>query len=219
MEKYKKYLDEATNNGLGYDDVSLSRYISFSICRDNLNKNSKILELGTTRSFVDGKYEGCNLDDLKYWKKNNPEMWDWGAGCFTILFGEYNLTSVDLIESHVKRSKHMTQSLGLNIKYAVSDSINYLNSTNEKFDLIYLDTGDMHPIEPTIELQLQEAIIIVEKKLLNNNGKILIDDVLNATPRNFGKNNKYGKSEKSIPYLLKNGFKISFSGYQYILEK
>lgn len=78
----------------------------------------------------------------------------------------------------------------------------------------------MYPIEPTEELQLQEAKWIVEKDLLKSGGLLLIDDVLNKTPFEHGHlDNKYGKSTKSLPYLLDNGFNVVFSGYQYILSK
>jgi hypothetical protein len=78
----------------------------------------------------------------------------------------------------------------------------------------------MWPIEYTCNLQLKEAEIIVRRNLLKEGGIILIDDVLNGTPRDMGDfNNKLGKSENAIPYLLESGFKIIFDGYQYILSK
>lgn len=227
IQNYKKYLDTGTYEGLRYVDESKSRYISFLKCLDYLNGKDKpnVLEIGTSRSFVDGKFEGCNLDDKKYWKKDDYSMWDWGAGCFTIVFGQElpkaNIITLDIISSHIERCKTMCTSLGIkNISYEVSDSVKYLLSTNLKFDLIYLDSGDMHPIEPTCELQLKEAKTIVERNLVNAGGLLLVDDVLNGTPKEMGnKNNTLGKSELSIPYLINNGFKIIYEGYQYILEK
>lgn len=227
ISNYKKYLDIGTNEGLRCEDESRSRFVSFSKCIDYLitKTNPTILEIGTSRSFVDGKFEGCNLDDLKYWNSKDYSKWDWGAGCFTIVFGQElpnsNLTTLDIIGGHIDRCKIMCQSLGLkNINYRISDSVQFLTQTNLKFDLIYLDSGDMHPIEPTCELQLQESKLIVEKNLLNKGGLLLIDDVLNGTPKEMGnKNNKLGKSELSIPFLISNGFKITYEGYQYILER
>ncbi len=50
------------------------------------------------------------------------------------------------------------------IAYHVQSSLDFLNQQlPESIDLIYLDTGDMTPIEPTARLQLAEAKIIVEK--------------------------------------------------------
>ena len=114
----------------------------------------------------------------------------------------------------------MTDSLGIKCNHVVSDSVSFLLNTDKKFDLIYLDTGDMWPIKGTCDLQLNEAKAIVNRDLLKEDGIILIDDVLNGTPREMGDlRNTLGKSETSIPYLLDNGFEIVYDGYQYILKK
>lgn len=226
LEKYRTLLDQGSNEGLRFPDPSKSRFESFKYCLEFLEKRNSnhVLELGTSRSFVDGKFEGCNSDDSKYWNHNDFSKWDWGAGCFTIIFGlmgnQDSLTTVDLIQNHLTRCKTMTDSLNIQCNHINSDSTRYLERTDKKFDLIYLDTGDMWPIEPTINLQLREAEIIVSKNILKEDGIILIDDVLNGTPRDMGdSNNKLGKSEKAIPYLINNGYKIIFEGYQYILKK
>jgi hypothetical protein len=225
LKKYKPYLDMGSNEGLRYQSDEKSRYASFSLCLDEMLKitNPNILELGTCRSFVDGKFIGCNSDDIHFWNKDDISKWDWGAGCFSLIFGQIpgcKLTTLDLIGSHIARCKIMTDSLNIKCEHIISDSLLFLQNTTSKFDLIYLDTGDMWPIKPTEELQLKEAQIIVERNLLNVNGILLIDDVLNGTPREQGDiNNKYGKSTLSIPYLLSNGFKLSFEGYQYILHQ
>lgn len=224
LEQYKDLLDRNTNDGMGYEDESKSRYQSFKICLDFLNTipNAEVLELGTSRSFVGGAFIGCNSDDTKYWDPNNFAKWDFGAGVFTLIFGQTNcqLTTVDLISDHLKRCKIMTDSLGIKCNHTLSDSIKYLSNINKAFDLIYLDTGDMFPIEPAENLQLEEAKIIISRNLLKQNGLVLIDDVLNHTPRSLGNaNNKYGKSTKSLPYLLSNNFQTLFEGYQYILKK
>jgi hypothetical protein len=226
LDKYKDLLDGGSNEGLRYNDPDRSRYMSFKHCLEFLSKrdNADVLELGTSRSFVDGKFEGCNMNDPKYWDPNDFSKWDWGAGCFTLIFGtigNYNsFTTVDLIESHLKRCKIMTDSLNIKCNHVTSDSTIYLENTDKKYDLIYLDTGDMWPIEYTCNLQLKEAEIIVRRDLLKEGGIILIDDVLNGTPREMGDiDNKLGKSEESIPYLVQKGYDIIFEGYQYILKK
>jgi hypothetical protein len=225
LKKYKKLLDLGSFEGLRYTDAKKSRYESFGYCLDFLKNrpNANVIELGTCRSFVDGKFEGCNSDDSIYWDAKDFSKWDWGAGCFSLIFGQLTdckLTTLDLIESHIKRCKVMTDSLGIDCNHIVSDSITFLESTNEKFDLIYLDTGDMWPIDSTCSLQLREAQIIVERDLLKEGGILLIDDVLNGTPREMGDlTNRLGKSETSIPYLLNNGYETVYDGYQYILIK
>lgn len=227
LKTFKKYLDHGTNLGLRFDNELLSRYVSFKKCLDYVNKipSAKILELGTSRSFVDGAFEGCNSDNIKYWEQENPAKWDWGAGCFTITFGltspKSKITSVDLIKSHIERCKYMISSLEIkNVEHVISDSLKFLETTSQTYDLIYLDTGDVHPIEPSVELQLQEVMIINNRRLLNSNGLILIDDVRNGTPKEQGNlTNILGKSEKSIPYLKENSFHTLYEGYQYILTK
>ena len=103
LESYKDLLDLGSFEGLRYEDHSKSRYKSFKMCLEFLSnrENPNILELGTSRSFVDGKYEGCNSDDVKYWDQRDFKKWDWGAGCFTVVFGQLanyeNLITLDLI--------------------------------------------------------------------------------------------------------------------------
>jgi hypothetical protein len=225
LEKYKILLDNGSFEGLRYVNQTKSRFESMRFCLDFLEKinEPRVLELGTTRSFVDGKFEGCNSDDPSYWNLEDFSRWDWGAGCFTLIFGllsKSKLTTVDLMFDHLRRCKIMTDSLGISCEHVAMDSVNYLSSVNEKFDLIYLDTGDVWPIDYSSDLQLNESKVIVERNLLKEGGLILIDDVLNGAPRENGDlSNRLGKSEKSIPFLLDQGFKLVFEGYQYILSK
>ena len=95
-------------------------------------ESPNVIELGTCRSFVDGKFEGCNLDDPKYWDPADFSKWDWGAGCFSLVFGqisECNLITLDLESLHIKRCKIMTDSLGIKCSHVVSDSLSFLSST------------------------------------------------------------------------------------------
>lgn len=238
IENYKEYLDTGTNEGLRYKDESKSRYVSFKYCLNHLKekrlKNPQlgltVLEMGTCRSFVDGKFEGCNENDPKYWNPKDPSKWDWGGGCFCLVFGQelsmkgtnnhFHLMTVDIVPSHIKRCKIMTESLGINCSHIVEDAAQSMEQISHKLDLIYMDTGDMWPINETEELQLREAKKIVELDILTKDGLILIDDVLNGTPQEQGdKNNKFGKSTLSLPYLLENGYETVFEGYQYILKR
>lgn len=230
LEKNKKNLDNAIEyyfdekEQIKYFGIKpKSRYYTFKYCYENINIiNPVIVELGTSRSYVDGRFEGCNSSEIKYWEKNNPEKWDWSAGCFTKVFSNLfkysNFHTVDLIKSHIDRCKIMNENMN-NITYHISSSEKFLNNFNDKIDLLYLDTGDMTPIEETSQLQLREVKIIVEKNLINDNGIILIDDVKSVVPKHYGELSDLGKAKYSIPYLLKNGFKIIMSEYQYILKK
>ena len=236
MEKYKDLLDNAIKYYVPdevtikyFNRVPLSRYHSFKYCLDHINnKNSlelsTIIELGTSRSYVDGKFPGCNLDDPKYWELNNPEKWDWSAGCFTRVFGEFanncKINTIDIVQNHIDRCKLMTQEFSDKINYYVMSSENFLQMLPPKsVDLLYLDTGDMTPIEFTAQLHLREAKIIVEKDVLKDDGLILIDDVRNCTPKKVGEISDYGKAKYSIPYFLENGYKIVMDEYQVILQR
>ena len=200
-----------------------SRYHTFKYCFDNLNKEKPIIvELGTSRSFVCGRFEGCNLDDVKYWEPNNPEKWDWSAGIFTKVFSNLypksDFHTVDLERKHINRCKIMNEDRD-NLTYHVSSSEYFLNNIDKKVDLLYLDTGDMTPIEETAQLHLREAKIIVEKDILADNGIILIDDVKSVVPKHAGEKSDLGKAKYSIPYFLENGYEVVMSEYQTILKK
>lgn len=233
IDKYKNYMDMAFDKWIEYPDEWINyfgrkpqlRYYSLKYCWDYVLKYNlkNIVELGTSRSFVDGAYDGCNMDDIKFWEPNNPSIWDWSAGCFTKVIGEciqntdIQLTTVDMSLSHIYRCKHMTHDLN-NIEYAVSKSEDFLQNYNKKIDFLYLDTGDVTPIEFTANLHLREAKIIVEKDMMSNNGIILIDDVRNLAAKKQNINESdYGKAKYSIPYFIDNGWKIVIDEYQVVL--
>ena len=113
----------------------------------------------------------------------------------------------------------MTEKFENNISYHISSSEDFLSNFDGKIDLLYLDTGDMTPIEPTAELHLREAKIIVERDLLSPNGLILIDDVRNPAPKKYGEKSDFGKAKYSIPYLVSNGFDLIMDEYQVVLKK
>ena len=227
LEKYKEHLQKGTYASNCSKSIK-SRYHTFSYAFDHFERNNgKILvELGTTRSFVHGGLPGCNLDDPCYWTPNNPERWDWGAGCFTRMAAEClqhlnpTIHTIDIASSHINRCRTITKEFSDMIKYRVASSLRFLQSyQGDKIDLIYVDTGDMTPIEPTARLQLQEVKIIVERDLLSENGLILIDDVRNPTPKLYGETSELGKAKYSIAYLLEHGYEILVDEYQVVLGK
>lgn len=212
-----------------YNYVPKQRNVTFKYCIDYFNNHNKIniVELGTSRSFVDGKFKGCLKIDKKYWEPTNCEKWDWSAGIFTKYFSDvltninkpYHITTVDLSKDAIQICKIMTEDNHQNMSYILDNSENFLNGcSTQSIDFLYLDTGNMD--ENTAQLHLREAKIIVEKDILKNDGLILIDDVKN--PHMFLKNitdNKYGKSKYAIPYFLENGYQIVMEEYQVILKK
>jgi len=228
FEIYKDYMEHANK----FDDLYLkyfhripkSRYHTFKYCADEFEKNNGkiIVELGTSRSFVDGKFEGCNVDDASYWEPENPEKWDWSAGYFTKLFSSRlpnaNIDTVDISPSHINRCYIMNNEK-TNITYNICSSEYFLENFNKKIDLLYLDTGDMTPIENTALLHLREADIIIKRDLLSENGIILIDDVRSVVPKQFGEHNDLGKAKYSIPYFCHNGYEIVMDEYQTVLRR
>jgi hypothetical protein len=234
IEKYKEYMDNAHKEYCTDEEfiqyfgrVPKFRYDTMRYCWDYfLEKNFKlVVELGTSRSFVDGKQPGCNSDDVNFWQPDNPDVWDWSAGCFTRVTSELiqgtdiEFITVDLEKRHIARSKVMTEGFD-NIEHIVMSSEEFLSEGEGKIDFLYMDTGDMTPIEYTSQLHLREAKIIVERDIISDGGIILIDDVRNATPKQVSKEESdYGKAKYSIPYLEENGFEIVMDEYQVVMRK
>ena len=234
LEKYRELLDKAVSYYTldetfikYFNRVPKSRYHTFKYCFEYFEKNDMktMVELGTSRSFVDGRFSGCNLNDVKYWQPNNPEVWDWSAGCFTKVAStifdskdDFQLYTVDLVSDHIQRCNIMNLNSN-KIQYFVKSSEQFLQSFDKKIDMLYLDTGDMTPIEYTAQLHLREAKIIVERDLMASNGIILIDDIRSVVPYEQGQGIDMGKGYLSIPYFLNNGFKIIMDEYQTILLK
>lgn len=230
LNQYKLLLENGTYENQDWRSflkIPKSRYDTFKKAFEMFeqNKGKVIVELGTTRSFVHGGLIGCNSDDTACWTPNQPENWDWGAGSFTRVAAECleflspSFYTVDLSVSHINRCKIITTPYSYFIKYHVASSLDFLKKFNQKIDLLYMDTGDMTPIEPTAQLSLEEAKIVVERDLISKGGIILIDDVRNQTPKKFGETSDLGKAKYSLPYLLENNFEMIEDEYQVLLRK
>lgn len=231
IEKYKDFLEDYTYIGEKvesyYGRQPASRYHTikraFELFTENQGKT--IVELGTPRSFVHGGLVGCNNDDTKYWAPENPERWDWSAGLFSRVAAEYfegtpvKIHTVDIAESHIKRSRIITSEFSEMFEYHVMSSTDFLRGFSGKIDLLYVDTGDMTPIDPTALHQLEEVKVVIEKEILPEKGIVLIDDVRNTTPLKAGDVSGLGKAKYSIPFLLSNGFRIAMDEYQVLLVK
>jgi len=232
LDKYKELMDKSLlyyNSEEEYIQffgrVPKFRYDTFKFCLEYVEQNNlnKIVELGTTRSFVDGRFQGCNEDDIVFWEPDNPSKWDWAAGCFTRVIGEFiqnsdiNLESVDLESTHINRSKKMTENLS-NISHYVMSSEEYLMKRHEKIDFLYMDTGNVTPIEETAQLHLRETKILIENDLMSPKSIILIDDVKNIQCKKQD-SSVYGKAKYSVDLLMMNGFKLVMDEYQIVLIK
>ncbi len=230
--KYKPYLKKGTYEGFGNwpaeKPLPRSRYYTFKKAFEHFEAhNGKIVvELGTTRSFTHGGHPGCCSSDTKYWTPYQPENWDWGAGSFTRIAAEAlqhtnpEFHTIDLSARHIRICQKITEEFDF-MRYHVCSSVDFLRRCNFEngIDLLYLDTGNMTPIERTAQLHLEEARIIVERNLIAPNGIILIDDVRNQAPKQFGETSELGKAKYSLPYFLEHGFEIVADEYQVILKK
>ena len=83
LDKYKDYIENVTRNEClpGFKGRYYSFKYIYDLLIDKYNKSLEkliIVELGTSRSFVIGSYKGYLSPDIKYWKLNCPEKWDWG---------------------------------------------------------------------------------------------------------------------------------------------
>lgn len=232
LEPYREYLEKGTYEGhdwSSFERLPLSRYDTFRAAFDLFEEyqGKVVVELGTSRSFTHGGHPGCNRNETHFWTPDQPENWDWGAGFFTGMAARClsplnpQIHTIDIESAHIQRCRHMTLEYAGIINYHVCSSLDFLKNCNfpEGIDLLYLDTGDMTPIEPTANLQLAEVKIIVERNLIAPNGFLLIDDVRNQTPKKFGETSELGKSKYSLPYLLDNGFEIVMDEYQVLLRK
>ena len=169
--------------------------------------NPMILELGTTRIF-----RSVVIDSQNYC--SDPSMWDWGAGCFTVVIGlllpDARITSVDPDSNAMHVSRTITEKASLQIDYHQMTSSDFLANVQSQFDLIYMDHAEARGDDSCAILHRNDADLICSRKLLADNGLILIDDV----------DESFGKGMYSIPLLTQLGFScLSAGNYQAVLRK
>jgi hypothetical protein len=187
---------------------------TYELIRDTIHDKYTIIELGSSRSFVTGGKKGCMMTDTEYWKPDQPEIWDWGAGIFTKVFAENlkdtncKIITIDPDSSANSIVTHMCKDYN-NVIVKKEYSTEFINSFSGKIDCLYMD--HMETCEKAALQHLEDIRIIIEKNLMSENGIILIDDV--------GNDSTYGKGKYSIPFLLNNGYKILIHDYQVLMVK
>lgn len=146
-----------------------------------------IVETGTIRENSEEKRYGDGWGTLNwqhYSINTNSKVWS----------VDNNTVSIDAAKSVVPETE--------NIKYILSDSIEFLHNFKEKIDLLFLDSydycGDEDNINYCLNHTLNEAIVALPK--LSENAFVLVDDVFDVS---FG-----GKGKLVVPYLLDNGFEL-----------
>jgi hypothetical protein len=195
--KYEKYLYQRKNTFKKAWD-----------CIKDKN-NLIIVELGTTRSF---KSWGIS-SDLNDWFPYNPEKWAWSDGCFTKLFVDNlqgknfiiytidpNPNAIHVVKTMIGNNNH--------VKILQMKSSDFLNNFKGKIDLLYMD--HLESGEEACQVHLQDAKIVIENELMNDDGIIFIDDCPEGS---------IGKGKYSIPYLQENNYKPLIHEYQMILKK
>ena len=168
-----------------------SFYKSLSFAK---SRNLKIFaETGTSR----GKNKLFFLNKL-----------NWKDGMSTLLFAEYvslndgKLFSCDLSKRNIDNAKKFTKKFIKYITFVNEDSVYYLNNINFKIDFLYLDSLDGHDPVKSSQHQLDESKTAINK--LHKNSLVLLDD-------------KGLKTTKSLPFFLKNKFKIIYETNEQIL--
>jgi len=220
-----------------YRDYIGPRYASLEICFAHLAKKAApiIVELGASRSFVDGSQPGVMSDAPKYWHPAEPAKWDWGAGSFSrvcaeIIAGTHaQLHSVDPSEKAMTISKTITAGLGAQVLLHQDYSTQWLKGFGQPIDLVYMDHHET--CEEGARLHRTDAEIILEPGRLADDARILIDDVhveKNARSKGLGalmrsvraqKDIHYGKGKYSIPYFQEKGWEIVYEGYQVVMKR
>jgi len=230
LDELKPYIERWTHEGQDYSHYEkppLGRFYSLRYAFEYFvaMKGKTIVELGTLRSYVHGGHKGCNSSDDVLWDVTHPENWDWGSGCFSLLaslcLGEMgpHIHTVDISQEHIRRCRHMTQHLAKMFDYHVRDSIGFLQDFGQSIDLLYVDSGDMTPVEETAKHQLQEVHTVVTRGLMSKSGIIVIDDVRNTTPFKYGDTSGMGKAKLSIPFLEREGWKRYIDEYQVVMGR
>lgn len=230
LDSYRAFLEAGTYDGQdwsSFDPRPLSRFHTFQRAFELFRQSGGrvVVELGTIRSFTHGGLASCNTDDRSAWTPDEPKNWDWGAGCFSRMAAESladlepAIVTVDTAISHLERCRLVTAPFAALFTYTVADSREFLRQYSGSIDLLYLDTGDITPIDPTAELQLAEARILVERELVPPGGVLLIDDVQHPAPRACGDLSGLGKAKHSLPFLLAHGFRVDMREFQYLLVR
>jgi len=141
--------------------------------------------------------------------RNTTEESKFGDGWSTLNWEWYaKLTDssvyvVDIDETHLEKAKQVVPESQY-VTYKQQDSIEFLKNFHRPIDFLFLDSydycGDEENVRKCHEHQLNELKAVWDK--LNDNCFILIDDVFS--------DNWDGKGKLSIPYLIKNGFRVLY---------
>ena len=131
---------------------------------------------------------------------------DWGAGCSTMLFGEFcelyggKIISVDLIPRHLEIARKITEKHNHLISYVESDSVKFLSNYGNPIDFLYLDSMDVPIHEGADRVPCQQHSLNEFKAaepILHDKSIVLIDDY-------FGGD---GKGRLTELYMIEKGWR------------
>ena len=231
LKQYAKYLEQGTYNDRDDHWDKLAREFKtrdhtfakmFKYFEDTEGKI--VVELGTIRSYVAWPNEGCLKTDSKYWHPESPEMWDWGAGNFTLVAATClahlspTIHTVDIKEQAIQICKTVTKPFAHLIQYHLLNAESFLKTySGPKIDLLYMDAGELD--DKSAQMTKDQARIALERDLLSEQAQIVIDDV--NTPDHDPTEiwHERGKGRLVIPYLEQNGFKVVEEEFQVIMRR
>lgn len=178
-------------------DESNCRYASFELITNLLSKRqSKILvELGTARNGDQNfRWDGGSTIIFANWAKDN----------------QAKLYSVDYDIDAINRAKDATRNYSENVEFVHEDSLTFLDQFEEPIDFIYFDSSD-YDIQNPESAQIHhfnELNLALPK--LNEGSIIMIDDCDLAGG---------GRGKYTIDFLVQQGWRVVYRGYQVILVK
>jgi hypothetical protein len=141
---------------------------------------------------------------------------DWaGAGYSTFILGLAaerfggTMCSIDIDAGNINYAAHACKNIKA-ARFVTADSLVGLAQIDKPIDLLYLDSMDTYVAGHDVH-GLKEAQVGAPK--VSQDGLILFDDTLNVDGKITG------KGALAIPWLLDNGWRIVFSGYQVVLAR
>jgi len=139
-----------------------------------------------------------------------------GAGFSTYLLGLYaarrggRLFSVDLSLEHCDFARRATAEFGGSVEVTWADSLDFLRGFDRPIDLLLLDSLDTEDPRHA-EHGLDE--IRAASHRLHENSVVMIDDTV------FSRGGYRGKGARAIPWMLENGWRVLYHGYQAVLVR
>ena len=150
---------------------------------DPENGASTVVEFGVARSFVIGDQPGCALADRLYWRPEEPEKWDWGAGIFTRVAADVlqglgaSYHGIDPDPKAIEISRTMLEDRPGDFHFHQMKASAFLKQWKDKagsVGLLYMDHAEA--TEKTAWLHADDARSILGREILAPGGLVLIDD-------------------------------------------